>query len=329
MSASFQATLPIGAGAFFQEASAAKVAPAATRCCGKWQTRVQWNGACRRPLGGDDGAVSGIERKPLAKLKPLSPRMSVEVRDWASELRAIWAAAGLSMNEFACLHPIDESTISRYLSGQRVPRDRWFLDALLAHTAMPVTPAVREHLTALQLRALEVADPHEHQVRLVKDELEITVTSGLEAERYARALEEELAERNRQVQLLADDKVRLQAAWDADRAAMQAEYERLTREIGEITRQLNLARQREALAIQRCQYLEGLLDGLDAEQVAQAPSRTRGGSLVVTRMPGQEIMIGDDISLRVTRVAGDKVRIGIESSGSRPVYRGELPRGGA
>ena len=186
-------------------------------------------------------------------------------------LRVIWSAVGVSMNQFASLHPIDKGTLSRYLNGQRVPRDRWFLDKLLAVQAdsgQPVTPDVREHLAKLQLRALEVAHPHEYRVRQISDELEIAVTGKLEAERHARALEGQLVERNRQVLRLAEDKGRLQAAWDAERIAMQADHERLAREIDEITGQLNLARQRTVQTEQRCQQLEVLLDCLDADTPA-------------------------------------------------------------
>jgi hypothetical protein len=173
---------------------------------------------------------------------------------------------GMSINRFARLNPVDKGTISRYLNGQRVPRDQWFLDQLLAIQAdngKPVTPAVREHLRRLHLHALQTAHPHEYQVRLVRDELRIAHTSKQEAERYARALEEQLAERNRRIQELTDDKRRLRAAWDADRIAMEAEYERLTGEVNEIMRQLGLARERAAWAERRCQQLEDLLDRLD------------------------------------------------------------------
>jgi chromosome segregation ATPase len=127
---------------------------------------------------------------------------------------------------------------------------------------------VREHLAELQLRALQVRHPHEYRVRLISDELEVAQTGRQEAERYARALEEQLAERNRQAQELTDHKGRLRAAWDADHAAMQAEYERLTREIDEITGQLHLARKRAARAERRCQQLEHMLDYLDADSAA-------------------------------------------------------------
>jgi DNA-binding NarL/FixJ family response regulator len=217
--------------------------------------------------------MSVIARKSPAGFRPLDPGLNAEVLAWVNELRTIWGAAGLSMYEFASLHPVDKGTISRYLNGQRVPRDRWFLDKLLAIQAdngQPVTPAAREHMTSLHLRALAVAHPHEYRVRLVSDELEIALTGKFETERYARALEEQLAERSRLVQELKDDKGRLRTAWDAERATAQAVCERLTREITEITSQLHLARQRASQAEQRCQQLEDLLSQLDAREAFTA-----------------------------------------------------------
>ena len=176
------------------------------------------------------------------------------------------------MNRFALLHPlIDKGTISRYLNGKRVPGDPWFLDTLLAiltDNGKPVTQDVREHLTTLQLCALQTAHPHEYRVRLVRIELEIAHTSKTEAERFARALEEQLAERNRRIQELTDGKRRLRAGWDADRAAMQAEYDRLTLEIDEINEQLRLTRERAARAESRCQQLEEVLGQLDTPPAA-------------------------------------------------------------
>ncbi len=221
--------------------------------------------------------MTDIARRSPAELKPLASGLSAEVLDWAVELRRIWASVGLSLNRFASLHPIDKGTISRYLNGQRVPRDRWFLDKLLdiqADYGQPVTPAVREHLAELQLHALQVAHPHEYRVRRVNDELEIALTGKLEAERYARALEEQLADRNRRLSDLDEEKGRLRAAWDADRDAMQAERERLRREIFKIADQLHLAREREAQAERRCQILEEVLDHLDAEGPAGDKDRT-------------------------------------------------------
>jgi hypothetical protein len=166
--------------------------------------------------------------------------------------------------QFAAKHYTDKSAICRYLSGERVPRDRRFLDTLLATLdarGKPVTSEVAEHLASLQLRALEVRHPHEYRVRRVQEDLETAVTSKLEAERYARALEEQLAERNREIQALAEDKTRLRAAWDA-------EHERLTQAIDKISRQLRMAEKWATQAERRCAQLEDELERLDAQAPA-------------------------------------------------------------
>jgi transcriptional regulator with XRE-family HTH domain len=207
----------------------------------------------------DDGIMAEMSILPASVLKPLDPDLRPEVRAWVDELRAVWQAAGLSMGQFAVLHPFDKGTISRYLSGHRVPGERHFLDTLLATLesyGRPVTPAVRECLTDLQMRALEAAHPHEYRVRLVKDELEVALTGRLEAERYARALEEQLAERNREIQEITDDRNRL-------RATLDAEYARLVQEIEKLSSDLALARSRSVRADQRCAELEAVLDLMD------------------------------------------------------------------
>ncbi|MFB9834057.1 hypothetical protein [Actinoallomurus acaciae] len=216
-------------------------------------------------------------------LKPLDEDLRPEVRAWASAVRELFVASGLSIGRFVALCPnIDKGTVSRYLNGRRVPRDRWFLDNLIsiqADAGSPVTPAVREHLNDLQLRALEVAHPHEYKVRLVKDELEIALTSLREAQRFARAIEEQLAERRRQVEELQSEKQRLRSAWDDERASREAERDRLMEEIADLSRQLRQAEQRTLDAEQRCRRLESLLDQLDLTRQDQ------GFPAVWTRVP--------------------------------------------
>lgn len=46
--------------------------------------------------------------------------------------------------------------------------------------------------------------------------------------------------------------------------------------------------------------------------------------LVLTRKPGQDIMIGDDIVIHIVDVQGDNVRIGIDAPTQVKIYRGEL-----
>ena len=46
--------------------------------------------------------------------------------------------------------------------------------------------------------------------------------------------------------------------------------------------------------------------------------------LIITRRPGEKIMLGDDIVVHVMEIVGNSVRIGIQAPRSVPVYREEI-----
>jgi carbon storage regulator len=46
--------------------------------------------------------------------------------------------------------------------------------------------------------------------------------------------------------------------------------------------------------------------------------------LIITRRPGEKIVLGDDITIHVMEIAGSTARIGIEAPKSLPVYREEI-----
>jgi carbon storage regulator len=48
--------------------------------------------------------------------------------------------------------------------------------------------------------------------------------------------------------------------------------------------------------------------------------------LILSRKIGEAIMIGDDIEIRITRIDGDTVRIGIDAPRQMGVYRDEVYR---
>src|SRR4051794_39388723 len=46
--------------------------------------------------------------------------------------------------------------------------------------------------------------------------------------------------------------------------------------------------------------------------------------LIITRKPGEKIMLGDDVTVEVIEISGSSVRIGIDAPRSVPVYREEI-----
>ena len=46
--------------------------------------------------------------------------------------------------------------------------------------------------------------------------------------------------------------------------------------------------------------------------------------LVLTRKPGERLVIGDNIVITVVEVKGDNIRLGIEAPREVKVYRGEI-----
>ena len=46
--------------------------------------------------------------------------------------------------------------------------------------------------------------------------------------------------------------------------------------------------------------------------------------LIITRRPGEKIMLGDDIVVHVMEIVGNSVRLGIQAPRSVPVYREEI-----
>ena len=46
--------------------------------------------------------------------------------------------------------------------------------------------------------------------------------------------------------------------------------------------------------------------------------------LIITRRPGERIMLGDDIRIHVMEIVGNNVRVGVEAPRSIPVYREEI-----
>ncbi len=46
--------------------------------------------------------------------------------------------------------------------------------------------------------------------------------------------------------------------------------------------------------------------------------------LIITRRPGERIMLGDDTRIHIMEIVGNSVRVGVEAPKSVPVYREEI-----
>ena len=46
--------------------------------------------------------------------------------------------------------------------------------------------------------------------------------------------------------------------------------------------------------------------------------------LVLTRLPGERIVVGDTITITVVAIIGDKVKLGIDAPADVPVHRQEV-----
>jgi len=60
--------------------------------------------------------------------------------------------------------------------------------------------------------------------------------------------------------------------------------------------------------------------------ITKTESKEGLAMLVLSRKESEKIRLGDDIIITVVRVAGDKVRLGIEAPNHVPVLRRELKR---
>ena len=112
-------------------------------------------------------------------------------------------------------------------------------------------------------------------------------------------LEEQLAERNREIQEITEDRNRL-------RATLDAEYARLIHEIEKLSQDLALARSRSARADHRCAELEAVLDLIDQaysgkdEDVDDPPAITNAdwGSIASRVLPVDDpYAVADFLSL--------------------------------
>ncbi|MBH5336319.1 response regulator [Streptomyces pactum] len=235
----------------------------------------------------------------MGELRPLADGLTAEGREFATALREIFTGLGVSVRRYAARRYRDAGTISRYLSGTRVPPWEFVFDLLtdLAEVrGSAVTPGTVELLRDLHRAAVQTGSSAGHAVEVLQHQL-------ADADREARtssvqedALGEALLDRRHRIADLEVRLSQLEAAWAAERAraerleqafpdlpGLMRERDTLQREVCRLTDELEEVRRRGMLAEDRCQLLERQLAAVEGQHVGGPPAT--GGPYVPAQGP--------------------------------------------
>lgn len=220
----------------------------------------------------------------MTQFKELDPALPPEQRALADALRGLFDCLGLSLTRYAVRAHLDKSTLSRYLSGQKVPPWSVVHDLLLQSTKLrgnaAPTQEVMKHLKDLHHRALDAGKSPLHTVMLLQGQLAAADHEAerarmrecdLEAALYeARQRVAELTLREREIESERDDERGAHAAEIAihqeDAEELRRQRADMLREIDRLNHELRTAHHRRVIAEQRCEALEQDIAAVEAEQ---------------------------------------------------------------
>lgn len=201
----------------------------------------------------------------MSELQAFGEGLSPEMRALAQALRDLFAGLEISERRYAARRSYDSSTVSRYLSGQRLPPWEFALNLLndVAETRGTVpTPETTEMLRALHHAALKAGKSPTHKVQLLQQQLAVADEDARRAAQRERWLEDTLRDREHRVRELQLQIGRFRVGPDAD-----ADRSRLIAEIQQLKDELEETREAHRQAEERCERLE--------RQLAEAETRQR------------------------------------------------------
>ncbi|OQQ13112.1 hypothetical protein B0675_39470 [Streptomyces sp. M41(2017)] len=124
---------------------------------------------------------------------------------WVTRLREFYTHLGMTLGEFERLAGIDATTLSRYLSGRRLPEISFISkldDAILARTHSRMGAEVRASVRELYLAACRTYEPQRYQVYMLVDAVAAAQERAERAEEAVWELRAELqAEQQRRREL--------------------------------------------------------------------------------------------------------------------------------
>lgn len=223
-------------------------------------------------------ALAAVARVSQSQpLTPITDEVAPEARELAETLRILFGALGMSLNRLAALLHSDPGTVSRYLSGKRVPPPD-FIESLCRAVydvkGALVTAQVRELVHEQFLSALREHNPARYEVQRLTDLLQVAAQERQQYQITVTALEEAIASRNRKIYALEAEGRQLRSAWartealledeTKHRAHLQATINDLYAQVTYLEEQLLTAQHRAAVAEERCRELEARLDAAGA-----------------------------------------------------------------
>ncbi|SFC58927.1 Helix-turn-helix [Streptomyces aidingensis] len=135
------------------------------------------------------------------------------MRAWVVRLREFYSSLNMTLAQLEAVLGIDDSTLSRYLNGRRLPEIE-FLQRLYAvveqHTGAPVLPEVSASVRELYYAACAVHEPQRHQVYVLKDALAHSEQRAQTAERIVLDLRVQLKSERERCERMESSLVNLQ-----------------------------------------------------------------------------------------------------------------------
>jgi transcriptional regulator with XRE-family HTH domain len=206
-------------------------------------------------------------------LSPIPGSVAPEIRDFAETLRVLFGALGISLNRLAALLHSDPGTVSRYLSGRRIPPPG-FIDGLCKAVydskGSLVTAQVQGLVHEQFLAALRAHNPARYEVQRLTDLLQAAAQEKRQFRITVAALEEAIASRNDKIYALELEGRQLRPAGARaegllederkQRMRLQQTVDALYAQVGYFKEQLVSAQRRAAEAEDRCRELEARLD---------------------------------------------------------------------
>ncbi|MFE9658919.1 ATP-binding protein [Streptomyces sp. NPDC005955] len=159
----------------------------------------------------------------------LSSKLSPQARDLALALRRLMKGSGQSQRQFVAYHDISTAAVSRYLSGERIPRKDfldWLLKSACKARGVEVSAQARSRLYQLHLDALQTENPARYQEQLAMDRLEDAVMHEGELELERGELRTAVAGERRELRELASQLREVEAAQQRERGLLRVDLER-------------------------------------------------------------------------------------------------------